>query len=166
MGYEVIEDEKEVNMSEQKKLRLADVLGVKEDMEWTFPAIPGSVYRVHHGVRQRKRTDGYWEVCFSEEDLTYMINHPESIIPTPRLTEAELAICKPVGAKWVSRSDSNAADDFKYVKLWEEKPTKNVYGKWEETVHLDVHLGVIDARKFPSVQFGDCICVEEVGGNG
>ena len=52
-------------------------------------------------------------------EALYAINHPESIIRAPRLTEPEIAIMRDCGAKWVSRDDD--LDDGR-VDLWENKP--------------------------------------------
>ena len=160
MGYEIIEAEEENNMEKKDKPRLAEVLGVEVGEKFRVYGAAGEFWVESDGGVKTS-----WAKLVNPPMTTYIlyaINHPESIIRAPRLTEAELRIMQDCGARWVSRSGSSATDDCKYVKLWEAKPQKNSFGKWEETIHLDAHLTVIDARKFPSVQFGDCICVEEV----
>lgn len=155
MGYEIIEAEEENNMEKKNKPRLAEVLGVEVGVWFRITGFKGKYCVLDNGAMCSS------EVPLTGVELAEIINHPESIIRATRLTEAELRIMQDCGARWVSRSDSSATDDCKYVKLWEAKPTKNSFGKWEETIHLDAHLAVIDARKFPSVQFGDCICAGE-----
>ncbi|MCH5352973.1 MAG: hypothetical protein J1E06_05870 [Acutalibacter sp.] len=73
-----------------------------------------------------------------------------------RLTPEELAICKNIGAKWVSKDVLGHE-----VDLWEKRPRKikggvgaGMYVDGKRIAYLPVHC-------FPSVQPGDCICVEE-----
>ena len=93
-------------------------------------------------------------------EVIYAINHPESIIRAPRLTEAELAICKAVGVKWVSKNKYGA----RRVTLWDEKPIfdEGMFSIPEDDEH-SVTIGVIGRISdvlFPSVKPGDCIEVE------
>lgn len=160
MGYEIIEAEEENNMEKKNKPRLAEVLGVAVGENFYIRDKARCVNEYCKMMADGSVQSGAGETIRGDL-LSIAINYPESIIRVPQLTEAELRIMQDCGARWVSRSDSSATDDCKYVKLWEAKPTKNSFGKWEETIHLDAHLAVIDARKFPSVQFGDCICAGE-----
>ena len=156
----VEETEKE---DQKPKSRLAEILGVEEDEEWTATYLPetsGSVYRVHSGRRQYKLKDGGWSDCHVEEDLSCIINHPENVVHIPRLTEAELAICKYVGAKWVSKDKIR---DDGGASLWRKKPDY-----WDELYDSEESDALIatffDKDVFSNVHPGDCICVEEVTG--
>lgn len=73
-----------------------------------------------------------------------------------QLTDAEKAICKSVGAKWVSWDEQ---DGTYYVSLWIKEPTKLPGGLfWEATP--DVRVASVQKALFPSVGRGACICVE------
>ena len=141
------------------KPRLAEILGVEEDEKWDYPGLYGP-YRIHNGIREALSSSGTWYNCGNEESLTEIINHPEKIIRSPRLTEAELAICKAVGAKWVSKNKYGA----RRVTLWDAKPIfdEGMFSIPEDDEH-SVTIGVIGRISdvlFPSVKPGDCIEVE------
>lgn len=91
------------------------------------------------------------------ENLQYAINHPESIIRAPRLTEAELERCRVYNAKYITR-DLNAYLGIPRVYLWKNMPERDVNGDYNS----DGFIAGVDADYFPSVKPGDCICVEEV----
>lgn len=169
MGYEVIDDTptdtptasgdiptKELT---EKKPRLAEVLGVEEDKIW-FCESSNLMYRIHDAVVEfRTNKSEQWEMCLHTPFIFDIINHPESIIRAPRMTEAELAICKAVGAKWVSRG----AFGTKSVVLWDEKPEcfdDGTFGS-TDTAHKLARM----YTGFESVHPGECICVEEAGGD-
>ena len=85
--------------------------------------------------------------------VCWAINHPESIIRVPRLTEKELAICKAHGAKWVSRG----ALGSKTVVLWDEKPEcfdDGTFGS-TDTAHKLARI----YTRFESIHPGDLIPV-------
>lgn len=86
------------------------------------------------------------------------INNPALVIKPPKLTKPELAICKAVGAKWVTL-DSTPSD----VCLWKHKPVNtdpigNV--KWGSISGSGV-IACIGKSLFPSVHPGDCIEVND-----
>lgn len=85
--------------------------------------------------------------------VLYAVQHPESLIRKPMLTEVELEICKLLGAKWVSRDKVGA----QRVDFWEEKPEKNF-----SCCYAGHDIGCTLAEKMPSVSPGDCINVEEL----
>ncbi len=136
-------------MSDEKKPRLAEVLGVDVGERFKMGCFPELVYITEDGDLV---STGSGAIC--SKWMTDAINHPESIIRAPRLTEAEMAICKAVGARWVTRNDTLCSD----VYLWAEKPEKrdNVYSG-EAT-----NLAIVRDELFPSVESGDCIEAEEV----
>ena len=77
----------------------------------------------------------------------------------PRLTEQELAICKAVGAKWVSFDDTN--EDV--VDIWTIKPETRMFdGKRHYYEQSTEHIACVNSYLFPSLKPGDCINVEEI----
>lgn len=143
------------------KPRLAEALGVEENETWRYPGLFG-LYRIHSGVREYWDNNNGWLSCDCEEDLIKIIAHPESIIRAPRLTEAELAIMRDTGAKYVSRNAAEEGPDCEAsVVLWWTKPVKTECGVYANNDGGDT--GTLPASLFPSVHPGDCICVEEAG---
>ena len=144
-------------MATKENSNLAKILGVEEDATWRYPRIKG-LFRIHSGVREFwANTHGYggWFPCNNEQDLTIIISCPEDIIPSPMLTEPELAICKAVGAKWVSRDKESDS-----VDLWGVKPIKE---RGFYKVNGEYPIATVRDDLFPSVKPGDCICAEEAG---
>ena len=139
------------------KPRLAEVLGVDVGERFLTPWFPTQLYVSDDGDLIWDENDN---VCFDGKLLQYIINYPESIIRIPRLTEAELAICKYVGAKWVSKDKIR---DDGGVSLWRKKPDY-----WDELYDSEESDALIatffDKDVFSNVHPGDCICVEEVTG--
>lgn len=86
----------------------------------------------------------------------------EVVEVTPRLTEQELAICKALGAKWVSRGIEPFNFVEESVQLWSDKPIhtwKRSYSIEHNTVYL---LASMSAELFASVHPGDLVNVEEL----
>ena len=139
-------------MEQKDKPRLAKVLGV--DVGEKF-AIKG-----HAGDKAIFCVNEKGIMCWKGvgvDNVTAIftaINHPELIIRTPHLTELELAICKAVGAKWVSRDKESDS-----VDLWGVKPIKE---RGFYKVNGEYPIATVRDDLFPSVKPGDCICVEEV----
>lgn len=75
---------------------------------------------------------------------------------SPKLTAMELAFCRAVGAKWVSRDKEYDM----FVRLWCEKPEciNNSHYISDSDMSL---VGKLVCNAFPSVKPGDCIKVEE-----
>lgn len=139
-------------MENLAKPRLAEVLGVEEDKTWSYPGCFG-LYRIHSGVREYWDDNNGWLACDCEEDLIKIIAQPEAIIRTSFLTKPELAICKAVGAKWVSRG----ALGIKSVVLWDEKPEcfdDGTFGS-TDTAHKLARI----YTRFESIHPGDLIPV-------
>ncbi len=134
-----------VGASTADRPRLADVLGVEVGEEFIIREGPVDYKCV---INQNGEADlSYWKIG-------YAINHPESVIRSPHLTEAEIAIMRAVGAKWVSKSgriDSRA-------ELWDTKPEKLSDGTY--IVFGADPIARIKAQLFPSVKLGDCILLE------
>lgn len=76
----------------------------------------------------------------------------------PKLTEQELAICKLVGAKWVSRDGTHPG--WENVCLWISKP------EYQEKTYcgadLDDDIATFSTDYFPSLEPGDLVNVEEM----
>ena len=77
----------------------------------------------------------------------------------PHLTEAELAICKALGAKWVSR-DGEGYNYMGVVKLWREKPQMGNSPCYYLTA--GTYIATCELNCFPSLSPGDCVNVEEL----
>ena len=102
----------------ENKLRLADILGVEEGEEWEIPDAVGTKCRIQGGRLEIKTNDNGWYVPgLWALKICKLIERPECIIRAPRLTEAELTICKVAGAKWVSLNAEEV-----WVRLWSTKP--------------------------------------------
>lgn len=142
---------------EKNKPRLADVLGV-EVGEKIKIAIPGKTETGWFQMDKNGCLKDVDNLCdLSGVYLAYAINHPETIIRTPRLTEYELAICKAIGALWLSL-DSN--EDF--VKAWMDKPGIEGAGdgswiRFNNGGNLYSFIAKIRKDLFPSVHPGDLI---------
>ena len=107
-------------MEQNDKPRLAEVLGINVGVKFRVLSCPGVVFWL--------TDDGYYETeppraIRSSYGILDAINHPESIIRAPRLTEEELERCRVYGAKWVSRNDFGS-----YIDLWDKQPNKNKDG--------------------------------------
>lgn len=132
------------------KPRLAEILGVEVGERFNIDGyFQNGNTRVAFWVTEK----GCYETDPPKTDnssyaLLDAINHPESIIRAPRLTEAELAICKAVGAKWVSKDERISQD----INLWESKPKKDEIGTFSGQ-----WFGRIHGALFPSVRPGDCL---------
>lgn len=105
----------------------------------------------------------------AESCYAYCQAHPEEAIALiglevvevedkPRLTEQELAICKAVGAKWVSWDKFHIPELRNgIVDLWECSPHYN--GAQYSGTGLLAKVGI---ELFPSLNPGDCVNVEEL----
>ena len=148
-------------MEKNEKSHLAKVLGVEEDKTWSYPGCFG-LYRIHSGVREYWDDNNGWLACDCEEDLIKIIAHPEAIIRTSLLTEPELAICKAVGAKWVSMNAIGIGKSR--VTLWDDKPIFDgsmfYITEDDESSIVVGTIGRINQNLFPSVHPGDLIPVD------
>ena len=130
-----------------EKPRLAEVLGV--DVNERFQVNEITLYVDWMGVMRVNDKNG----TVSQNAIYTAINHPESIIRAPRLTEAERIFLQGIpGVKWVSR-DVNADDG--YVDLWGAKP-ELIEGCYNGPQGIGV-IGRISSGLCISVHPGDCI---------
>ncbi len=145
-------------MSENKKPRLCEILGVEVEERFRVKGYDGYLSINPDGSFNVLEGSG----CGASYCLLRAIENPENIIRRPSLTEPELAICKAVGAKWVSM------DNFQktcLVYLWEHEPNIGLNGKeYVPSGEDECELGSIKYDLFPSVKPGDCICVEGMYG--
>ena len=110
MGFEVVEDdtltlgkaiEKYLKIKEEANMdkpRICEVLGieVEEGFEFDFGSDQVSRGKMKigaDGLRYYKNGKD-WFRCWNEEDLIYIINHPDRIIRKPRWTEQEVEDAK------------------------------------------------------------------------
>lgn len=76
------------------KSRMATILGLEEDEEYTVKDGNNIVYRIHKGERQYKDALGRWHSECSENTLTALINDPSLIIRKPRFTDEEMTLLR------------------------------------------------------------------------
>ncbi len=174
MGYEVIDDSSSeidetptdtpttlddtpTEKSVKQKPRLAEVLGVEVGETFKVEGVSVRFFIGEDGMP--KIYDGDSGLDVEGMDIYKAINHPESIIRAPRLTEPEIAIMRAVGAKWVSMDKYKDKFGRTYVELWGEKPN----GEIEKVYDLEggSALAKILPELFPSVHPGDCIGMED-----
>lgn len=99
----------------------------------------------------------------------YAAQHPDKavelmdleVIDVPELTEQERAMCKAVGAKWVTLDNPRTPDSTpsQYVFLWKNKPLHSRSGKYYEAADGDC-FGNLNKALFPSLVPDDCVSVE------
>ena len=105
MGYEVVEDSKEVEIDTVKKEanmdkpRICEVLGVEVGEVWTFGGDPTKFRINKDGHREYYHCDKWLDGC-AEFNLCDAINHPDHIIRRPRFTEQEVERAKAIKIIW------------------------------------------------------------------
>ncbi len=145
--------------------RLTEVLGVATGVAF-YIKIDGmsyGPYKLNEQGNDVFHVPTESSICMAH--LIYAINHPESIIRSPRLTEAERAIMRATGARWVSR---DSYQNCNVVRLWDVKPKKSekVVGYEFEPSVGDHAWAAVYKSLFPSVNPGDCIEAEVAGDDG
>ena len=79
-------------------------------------------------------------------DVLTAINDPSLIVKVTPMTEAEIDICKTIGASYVTKDDSTT-----YVKLWANYP---YYSKKDNVFFsTDKLLATVHEKLFPSIQY-------------
>ncbi len=145
--------------SKPARPRLAEVLGVEVGERFQVDGAAGEFWvESDGGVKSSWTAPSIPPIT---RYILYAINHPESIIRAPRLTESEIAIMRAVGAKWVSRNINNGVDCAVIcaaVYLWREKPSSNIGLYFADGGPIAT---VNDPDIFSSVKPGECIGVEE-----
>ncbi len=143
-------------MGTKDKPRLAEVLGIETGEHIEVKGYVGEFWVDPDGLPMAIEGSSSWVAAILEA-----INHPESIIRTKRLTEAELERCRVYGAKWVSRDNYMAR-----FELWRTKPEYKNGIYYSQANKGGLIAAIFDDSLFQSVRPGDCIEVEEAGGDG
>lgn len=145
---DIVNDEDTNNPNKPARPRLAELLGVEVDEVFTYNRRRFFIDK--KGVVRLK--DVYPHHLLDGAFVYEMIEQPENIIKSNRLTDAELTICKSMGAKYVSK---NA--DGHSVELWEEKPEIDIHNFY--SIPKGDSIASIEDRLFPSVKPKECISV-------
>lgn len=147
---------KEDEVNKPDKPRLCEILGVEA----------GERFRVkgYDGVLSMN-TDGTFNVLEGEQTgasryLLMALEDPSRVIHQKRLTEKEFAICKAVGAKYVSKDSSNEYTDDT-IDLWAGKPHLDEFKVFYSSDFDEDWLGKLREDLFPSVEHGDCLEVRK-----
>lgn len=141
------------------KPRIAQVLGVEVDEEWTVSGNDIAIYRVSGGVAleyamPKYNGDGYVEwIPAGMLCLVDFINHPDRIIRKPRWTQQEVERAKAIKVLF---PEINA---IKYDGAWTQC-LEIVDGTYFQREVITRHL-------FPSVEKGQVYTLDEIiGGEG
>lgn len=151
LGLEVIEDGHTAH-----KPRVAELLGVEVGQKWRVVCPEEGVDSGEIWLNEKGYPINH-PASYGIVLLCTALNHPESIIKSPHLAEPEIAVCKAIGAKWVSHDSTGDS-----VDLWLNKPVKH-NGMFSIGDEDEEALAVIADILFPSVRPGDLIEVPERG---
>ena len=127
--------------------RICEVLGVKIGQRFVIADENKKYYVTAFGQVLDSRGSP-----MSGSLLCTIINNPSLVEIPNRLTDTEIATCKFLGARFVTM---DAAEHTEFVKLWTGDPSHSI---GDEDVKL---IGLLHKSQFPSVDFGDCVCVPE-----
>lgn len=159
MGFEVVEDEqfrevtkmmKEANMD---KPRICDVLGVNVDEEFEFDFDSNQVSRGTmkigaDGLRYYKDKKD-WFQCWNEEDLIYIINHPDRIIRKPRFTQQEVESAKIISVLFPEATHIERLRGSKVLGI---------------TGAEDGWIADIESSLFPEIKSGQSVTLDQIIG--
>ena len=126
------------------KSRLAEILGVEEDQEWTFEY---GKYRIHDGMREFD-VRGEWKLGNSEIVLANIIKHPEKIKRLPRWTEQDVEDAKAIKRVFKNAYEAERSADHRAVFI---RSTQN----WIDSV---------DEYLLPSLKPGEKATLDEIIG--
>ena len=139
---------KEANMD---KPRICEVLGVEVEEEFIYDFGENQVNRGTFKIGadgRRYYKDGIdnWHLCYSEESLLIIINHPDRIIRKPRFTEQEVEDAKMVKAVFgkngiIKRYDKATTEPYSTLVF------NNIY---------------INENMFPSIREGQEYSLDEI----
>ena len=152
MGYEVVEDDKVVEIDQVKKEetnmdkpRICDVLGVEVNENFKFNDFPFDECKVYFvGTDGEIRNAKGGSVTGGE--LCYIINNPDRIIHKPRWTEQEVERAKAIKVLYPEADNLNECDP--QIKVLN---TKFV-------------IATLDTALFPSLRPGETIKLDEIIG--
>lgn len=144
--------------SKVEKPRLAVVLGVEVGEEFTFHYPYRTYDRVcvnSDGILRERNTITGAVHRLGSNAVCWLINHPESIMRTPRLTEPEIAIMRALGATLVIRDKTNTST----VLLFKEEPKAAATDACDipdasDPIPEEAPLAIIDCQLFPSLAPG------------
>ena len=143
------------------KPRIAQVLGVEVDEEWTVSGNDIAIYRVSGGVAleyamPKYNGDGYGEwIPAGMLCLVDFINHPDRIIRKPRWTEQEVEDAKTFCRMW-------PGGEIEFKRYADGRCAMiHIQG----SLHGCLDLGQVDL--FPSLRPGETVNLDEIiGGKG
>ena len=164
MGFEVVEDdtltlgkaiEKYLKIKEEDNMdkpRICEVLGieVEEGFEFDFGSDQVSRGKMKigaDGLRYYKNGKD-WFRCWNEEDLIYIINHPDRIIRKPRWTQQEVELARAAKKLFPEASDLARMNACALA-------LSNDHGG---------HIANINSDLFPSLPLGLCVKLDEIIG--
>ena len=138
---------KEVNMD---KPRICEVLGVEVEEEFTYDFGKNQVNRGTFkigadGKRYYKNGIDTWHLCYSEEDLSVIINHPDRIIRKPHFTEQEVEKAKAIRLIYPTAYRLEEANPL--IRVWDKE------GKL---------LSHVDTALFLSIRPGQSYTLDEI----
>lgn len=139
----------EVNMD---KPRICGVLGVEVDEEFIYDfgtnQINRGTFKIGADGKRYYKTGEIWNLCYNEEDLIAIINHPDRIIRKPRWTEQEVEDAKDI------------------LRLLEDAHSIKKYAgdiMWICNSH-NVTMVNANAGMFPSLRPGETVTLDEIIG--
>ena len=99
--FHTIYDKCDIKEGNMEKPRICEVLGVEVNEEFTYDFGANQVNRGTFkigadGNRYYKAGKDQWNLCYNEEDLLTIINHPDRIIRKPRFTKQDVEDAKAV----------------------------------------------------------------------
>ena len=151
MGYEVVEDDKVVEIDQVKKEanmdkpRICEGLGVEVNENFKFNDFPFDECKVYFvGTDGEIRNAKGGSVTGGE--LCYIINNPDRIIRKPRWTEQEVERAKAIKV------------------LWPEADTLDYWGDGISVEGAEIYIAELDAVRFPSILPGETIKLDEIIG--
>ena len=151
MGYEVVEDDKVVEIDQVKKEanmdkpRICEVLGVEVNENFKFNDFPFDECKVYFvGTDGEIRNAKGGSVTGGE--LCYIINNPDRIIHKPRWTEQEVERAKAIKVLYPEADNLNECDP--QIKVLN---TKFV-------------IATLDTALFPSLRPGESVKLDEILG--
>lgn len=148
-------------MSENKKPRIAEILGVEVGEAFSIDGYPtdyGMVQVCEDGKIRRRCPKEIREVTQLEvghkigsNALYYLLNHPECVIRKPRWTNNEIKIAKAIKAIWPEAEDIRARNGTTSAIEYRVCAGRVV-------------LGVIYAGYFPTMRCGENYALDEIIG--
>lgn len=134
------------------KPRICEVLGieVEEGFEFDFGSDQVSRGKMKigaDGLRYYKNGKD-WFRCWNEEDLIYIINHPDRIIRKPRWTQQEVELARAAKKLFPEASDLARMNACALA-------LSNDHGG---------HIANINSDLFPSLPLGLCVKLDEIIG--